>query len=240
MEKEKIKYVVSLSGGKDSTYLLIWLLEHGYPVDEVVHAVVMATDSVSAEYPEMEKYFSRVEQYTGVKIKHLRKRISFEEQFYARFENGKRTGNIYGFPYTIGAWCQDRLKAKLLNEYFSSLGPNHVRYIGITAGETIRYERLSKTCSAPLYEHGITGEDCLRELRVRDLENPLYEKFERLGCWFCPKQSLNSLRILRRDYPQLWQMLLKWDADSPVTFKPGVTVSQLDYRFGLEDWINVV
>lgn len=235
MENEKTKYVVCLSGGKDSVYLLIWLLEHGYRVDEVVHAVVMATDTISAEYPEMQKYFSKIEESLGIKITYLRKRISFEEQFYARYENGKRSGKIYGFPYTIGAWCQSRLKAKLLDQYFTELGPNHIRYVGITAEEHIRYKRLSKNCRAPLYENGITGKDCLNELRIRGLINPLYQKFKRLGCWFCPKQCLESLRILRRDYPELWQLLLKWDKDSPVPFKPNTTVAELEERFWLED-----
>ena len=26
--------------------------------------------------------------------------------------------------------------------------------------------------------------------------NPLYERFDRLGCWLCPKQSIGSLESL--------------------------------------------
>lgn len=65
--------------------------------------------------------------------------------------------------------------------------------------------------------------------------NPLYRKFKRLGCWFCVKQSLNSLRVLRRDYPEYWAMMLEWDKESPRTFKPGVTVAELEQRFSMED-----
>jgi hypothetical protein len=41
---------------------------------------------------------------------------------------------------------------------------------------------------------------------------------------------------LRKNYPKLWQLLLKWDADSPVTFKAdGRTVHDYDRRFEYED-----
>ena len=65
--------------------------------------------------------------------------------------------------------------------------------------------------------------------------NPLYQKFKRLGCWFCVKQSLGSLRVLRHDYPEYWAMLMDWDKESPRTFKPEYTVAQLEQRFAMED-----
>lgn len=38
------------------------------------------------------------------------------------------------------------------------------------------------------------------------------------------------------NYPELWKILLKWDADSLVTFKPdGHTVRDYENRFRLED-----
>ena len=56
------------------------------------------------------------------------------------------------------------------------------------------------------------------------------------GCWFCHNQSIGQLRKLRRDYPELWALLLKWDSDSPVTFHAdGRTVHDFDRRFALED-----
>ena len=59
-----------------------------------------------------------------------------------------------------------------------------------------------------------------RNLEKKDMLNPLYKKFMRLGCWLCPKQNEDSLYILFRDYPELWQKLLKYEQDSPVSFKP--------------------
>lgn len=56
------------------------------------------------------------------------------------------------------------------------------------------------------------------------------------GCWFCHNQGIEQLRLLRRNYPDLWALMLKWDNDSPVPFKAdGHTVHDYDERFRLED-----
>ena len=42
--------------------------------------------------------------------------------------------------------------------------------------------------------------------------------------------------MLRSKYPEYWQLLLKWDKDSPVYFKPdGHTVHDFDKRFAMEE-----
>lgn len=47
---------------------------------------------------------------------------------------------------------------------------------------------------------------------------------------------MDQLRLLRRNYPDYWAMMLKWDADSPVTFhSDGHTVHDFDRRFQMED-----
>lgn len=47
---------------------------------------------------------------------------------------------------------------------------------------------------------------------------------------------MGQLRLLRKNYPELWALMLKWDADSQVTFKAdGHTVHDFDRRFQLED-----
>lgn len=66
--------------------------------------------------------------------------------------------------------------------------------------------------------------------------SPIYTTAARGGCWFCHNQSVGQLRLLRRNYPELWALMLKWDSDSPVTFKAdGHTVHDFDRRFQLED-----
>ena len=46
---------------------------------------------------------------------------------------------------------------------------------------------------------------------------------------------MGQLRLLRKNYPDLWQKLLKWDTDSLVIFKTTATVHDFEARFALED-----
>lgn len=47
---------------------------------------------------------------------------------------------------------------------------------------------------------------------------------------------MNQLRLLRKNYPDYWALMLKWDADSPVAFHAdGHTVHDFERRFQMED-----
>ena len=229
-----MKHIVSYSGGKDSTAMLVRMIETGMPIDDIVFINVMATPDMGAEFPEMYEYLKKVERYIQRKITIVPSVISFDEGFHQKYLTGKRTGCIYGYPLTVGAWCNDRLKLRAINRHYKSYG-DHIRYIGLAADEPKRLARMRPNCRAPLAEWGMTEKNCIAYLEKRNLMNPLYQKFKRLGCFFCPKQPLNSLRIVRQDYPSLWQMMLDWDKESPRTFRPDGTLHDYDRRFAAEE-----
>ena len=54
--------IVSFSGGKDSTALLLMMLERGMKVDYIVCV------DMGKEFPEMYKHWKQVEEYTGRKL----------------------------------------------------------------------------------------------------------------------------------------------------------------------------
>ena len=68
-----------------------------------------------------------------------------------------------------------------------------------------------------------------------DLISPIYNTSARGGCWFCHNQSVEQLRLLRHNYPDYWELLMKWDMDSPISFKPNHTVHDYEKLFHLED-----
>lgn len=77
---------------------------------------------------------------------------------------------------------------------------------------------------------------CRQWCEQNDLLSPIYTTATRGGCWFCHNQGVEQLRQLRKNYPDLWALLLKWDLDSPVTFHAdGRTVHDFDRRFAAED-----
>lgn len=114
---------------------------------------------------------------------------------------------------------------------------NIVQYLGIAADEPERIKRHTRPgIVLPLVDIGWDEEYCRKWCEENDLLSPIYTTAARGGCWFCHNQSVEQLRLLRQTYPDLWQLLLKWDKDSPVSFKPdGHTVHDYDLRFNYED-----
>ena len=118
---------------------------------------------------------------------------------------------------------------------------NIVEYIGIAADEPARFGQLNQWKRAPLAEFGIEEGLCGLYCQYDRCLAPTYETSCRDGCWFCHNQGVDSLRNLWRNYPDHWALLLKWDKDSPVTFKAdGHTVHDFDKRFRMEEegWID--
>lgn len=233
----KNEYVLSLSYGKDSLACLGAIEELGLPLDRIVHAEVWATDTIHADFPEMVEFKAKadkiIKERYGIEVEHIRSKVSYEEQFYkSRYNKKKEIECIYGFPCTIGAWCNDRLKTGLLKE----INKGNITYIGIACDESNRFHNLTEEKISPLVEADWTEEMCRKWCVENDLLSPIYTQSARGGCWFCHNQGVEQLRMLRAKYPQYWKILLKWDIDSPVSFKPdGHTVHDFDKRFEAEE-----
>lgn len=112
-----------------------------------------------------------------------------------------------------------------------------VQYLGIASDEPIRLKRLDGvTKISPLAAIGWTEADAKQWCVENNLLSPIYTTATRGGCWFCHNQGVDQLRQLRKNYPDLWALLMKWDTDSPVSFhSDGKTVHDFDKRFQMED-----
>ena len=172
----------------------------------------------------------------GIEVEHVCAGRTYEQCFYrVRKSTAKyRAGCIYGWPYSvIGAWCNSDVKMPPLKAV--EKGGNIV-YIGLAADEPNRFHNLTKTKKSPLVEAGWDEAYCRQWCEENDLLSPIYTTATRGGCWFCHNQGVNQLRLLRKNYPDLWALMLKWDSDSPVTFHAdGHIVHDFDERFALED-----
>lgn len=139
---------------------------------------------------------------------------------------------MYGWPMRKGQWCLQQLKPPALNK----IGKDAIQYIGIASDEPSRFHNLDDTKKSPLVEAGWTEADCWKWCEENNLLSPIYTTATRGGCWFCHNQPINQLRLLRRNYPEYWMLMLKWDKDSPVIFKSdGHTVHDFERRFQAED-----
>lgn len=163
-------------------------------------------------------------------------KATYEDIFYkVKTKSKKNKGTIYGFPMVRGAWCNSDLKMKALSNA-QATQKGCIQYIGIAVDEPNRFHNLSETKLSPLVEIGWTEADAKQWCIENDLLSPIYTDSARGGCWFCHNQGIGQLRLLRKNYPSLWEILLRWDSDSPVAFKPnGKTVHDYDKRFMIED-----
>ena len=234
-----MKYVASLSFGKDSMAMLIKIKELGLPLDEVIYVDIMFDDDTSGETPEMASFITKAEKILkekfNVEVTHLRG-VTFKEQFYKVKQRGKHIGDNYGFPYTIGAWCNDRLKMQPIKEYMRKQTDEIIQYVVIAYDEPERYERLNhETHIAPLYDLKITEKEAMEICKKYDLLSPIYKTSFRGGCWFCPKQRLSQLKWLYQEHNDLWNTLRDMEKDSFNTFRPNTTLKDLEERFKNEE-----
>ena len=168
--------------------------------------------------------------------------MDLRSEIFRPISRGPRKGEITGWPLVaFGCYWSRDTKQKILK----TIGEGNISYIGIAVDEKHRVKNNTedKGYRYPLIEWGWTEQDCLEYLKNKGLQNPLYDKFDRLGCWWCPKQSTKSLRILYNDYPKLWEKMLKLDKEIKEVnpdrqFKPNVSLEQLDKKFKEENWIK--
>ena len=232
-----MEHILSLSYGKDSLACLGAIEELGWPLDRIVHAEVWATDTIPADLPPMVEFKAKadriIKERWGIEVEHIRDKRTYQNIFYRESVcvSSKKRGITYGWPIKNGNWCTG-LKTNPINKIFKG----QIQYLGIAADEPNRFHNLTETKRSPLVEAGWTESMCRKWCEENDLLSPIYTTATRGGCWFCHNQGVDQLRLLRRNYPEYWALLLKWDLDSPATFKPdGHTVHDFDRRFALED-----
>lgn len=188
-------HAVSLSGGKDSTAMLLLMIEQDMPIDMVLSA------DTGMEFPEMYEHLAKLDEHLfrerGIHITTLRHPKGFE---YLMFDEPKQKprslenraklgippyGN--GWPGIRVRWCTGQLKTHLItkevNRLKGELGAIH--YVGIAADEAWR----CKDERYPLVEWGITEAQALQACYDRGFDfGRLYEIYHRASCWCCPFQ----------------------------------------------------
>ena len=231
--------VVSFSGGKDSTAMLLHMMELGEHIDEVI------TADTGMEFPAMYEHQEKVRRIVeehGIKYTELRADHDFEWYLTEAPPTEARRKKGMGWPAIQIRWCTKLLKTKLIRDYLKDR-PDAISCVGLAADEEDRREREhNKNQRHPLAEWGWTEADALRYCKDRGFDwGGLYDRFRRVSCWLCPLQPMRELRTLYSEYPDLWARLEEMDAriradpsinDRP--FKGEYTVADLSRKFAAE------
>lgn len=218
----RTKHILSFSGGKDSTFLLLELIRRNCPIDE---AVFFDTGwEFDVMYEHIEKCKRLCEEH-GIKFVKLDPPYPFDELFakYSWCGGNCRWGTTY--------------KTMALDKYFKENG-GAVQYIGIAADETERLEKeQAQSKCFPLAEWGITEAECLRGCYAAGFTwGGMYIYLDRLSCKFCKNKNLRELRNIRKIYPETWEELKDRQRLTNKPYKgDGKSVFDLERRFALED-----
>lgn len=220
--------------------MILTILRHGLPLDEVIYCEVMFDENISGEYPEHAAFIHNkaipiLELCYGLKVTVLRASTNYKEQFYRPCSKGERIGQPTGFPTLWSPWCNGYLKRKPLQEYRAKQGPMH-EYVGIAVDEPKRLERLLKkpNVSAPLADFNITEAEALELCRETFLLSPIYATHKRNGCWFCHNARLADMKRLYSNHPDLWAELRTMQSSAWNGFTKRNTIFDLEKRFEKE------
>lgn len=223
-----MKYVASVSFGKDSLAMLLRLLEEGSPLDVAVfYNTGMEFDAI---YHIRDQVKPLLEQH-GVRFVELYPEEPFLYSMLERKVVSKQKGSHLGYGW-CGGLCRwgTAEKTRAIKKFKQSFGDATIDYVGIAADETKRFEKeKSKSKRLPLVDWGMTEADCLAycyDHGFRWLEESpvsgkgyidLYEILDRVSCWCCVNKNLKELRNIYRYLPQYWDRLkeLQMKLDRP-------------------------
>ncbi len=197
---EKVRHIVSLSGGKDSTALAVYMRDR--PIDmEYIFC------DTGKELPETYEYLNKVEAYLGKPIVHLNSEYSFDHwmKVYSGF-----------LPSARMRWCTKTLKIKPFEKYCAE--DMVYSYIGLRADENRQGYISHKPNIIPVYpfrEDGITKPDVFRILEESGLGVPTYYDWRtRSGCYFCFFQRKAEWIGLKDNHPELFELAKSYEKTS--------------------------
>lgn len=160
------KHIVSFSGGKDSTAMLLMMIEKGMRIDEIIFL------DTGVEFPEMYEHIEKVKAMIGREITVLRNEKGLFEYWLLEHEKqrGKHKGQKgYSWADHRARWCTKTLKVQVSNKYLKEKYKGHkvVLYQGIAVDEVKRLEKKSGSeigseVRHPLAEWNMTEADALR------------------------------------------------------------------------------
>lgn len=211
-EDYRMKYIATISGGKDSVTMCDLLLKNGYPVDYIVF-----NDTLD-EFKEMYDYLDKVETFFKRKynkeITRLKPKKTYSHYIYRTLSRGDRVGMTAGLPNASAGFCEWRRDSKIMpfERWASKIG-EHKIYIGITKDETHRCDRTKNFLYPLVDDFHFSERDCLEYLVSEDMENPLYRHFNRTGCKKCQYQSDMDWYMIWKHYPDVWQEIEDYESN---------------------------
>jgi Phosphoadenosine phosphosulfate reductase family len=180
------KHVVGLSGGKDSCALAL-ALRMARPDTEYEYLY----NATGNELPEMEAHLAKMELLLGAKLK----RVVYHTDLYGMIEE------MQMLPNFRARFCTRILKIEPTIEYFATLPPGSILYVGLRADEEERQGLFGEDLivSFPFREWGWGLPEVLTFLEMCAVTIP-----PRTDCGLCYHQRLGEWRNLYLLHPGIY------------------------------------
>lgn len=198
------RHILSLSGGKDSTALALYMR------DKVPNMEYVFCDT-GEELQETYDYLLKIEAHLGKEITRLNPDRPFNHYL-----------DVYRgvLPDPRTRWCTRMLKLRPFEKYVGD--DPVVLYVGIRADEPHRTGYVSTKSNIesrfPFVEDGLRVEDIKRILEDSGLDLPDYYKWRsRSGCYFCFFQQRREWVGLLETHPKLFEKAMEYEKEDPQT-----------------------
>ena len=240
-----MKHIVQMSGGKDSTAMLMILIEMQkagklpYRIDEAVFFDTgMEFDAVYRNIDNLKVLCA----FHNIKFTVLKPKIPFETKMFD-IEVHRRDGTIgHGYSW-CGGVCRWGTTEKLqaLEKYCEGA----VELVGLAFDEPKRVEKERKGNKRfPLFEMGIAESEALQicyehgcyfEEDAGAGNIRLYDYLDRVSCWCCGNKNLKELRNMYLYMLKYWERLKELQSRTDRPFRrDGKTIFDLEERFKRE------
>src|ERR1044072_2954604 len=192
------RHIRSLSGGKDSAALAIYMRDRVPEMEYIFH-------DTGKELPETYEYLGRLEGLLAKKIISTTPDHSVDKWL-----------DVYGgmIPSNHRRWCTRMLKLKPFEDYIGD--DPVVNYVGLRADEEregfMSHKPTIKTVY-PFREDGLVRADIVRILEESKLGLPTFTKWGRTrsGCFFCFYQQKIEWVRLKEHHPDLFEEAKKYE-----------------------------
>lgn len=208
-----MKYIASVSFGKDSLAMLLMLLEKNYNLDEIIfYDTGMEFNAIYYTRDLVLEILRDLSNYKKIKYTELKPEIHFIDKM-LNIEVHKRNGSIQRGYGLCGGRCRwgTTEKNKTIEKYLKEeYAQDYKEYIGIAFDETARIEKeRNEHKLLPLVDWKITEKDCLEYCYNKGFyweENGvrLYDILDRVSCWCCANKNKKELENMRIYLPQYY------------------------------------
>lgn len=212
---------VSFSGGKDSAGMAIYLHSHfGVPKEKML----LEHYYNPFEWEDMSEYCKYFSETFGIELKEYGNEPPDEEKEKVKIYGKRNADNFMvdklkniGLPSPMQKWCFERYKQRVFiwvaRRYKEN---NYIQAIGMRTAESPRRAKME--------DRGITRDIQPFCYPIFNLSNEetfglsikhniklhhAYRFWGRTGCPFCPMQTHKDFKILREEYPEMWDKMLR-------------------------------